>query len=105
MNMSDMCLAFCNMDGGTLFIGIDDKGEVVGVEQAEKLIEKLPNFIAQKTGITPIVQLHDSDGKEYVSIECQPSVMPISVHGPLLYANGERNDGIAGKFVEYVSHC
>ena len=58
--------AFCNMDGGTLFIGIDDKGEVVGVEQAEKLIEKLPNFIAQKTGITPIVQLHDSDAGKFV---------------------------------------
>ena len=73
--------AFCNADGGILYIGINDQGEIIGVEQAEKLIEKLPNFIAQKTGITPIVQLHDSDGKEYVSIECQPSVMPISVHG------------------------
>ena len=43
--------AFCNTEGGVLYIGIDDKGEVVGIEQPKKLIEKLPNFIAQKTGI------------------------------------------------------
>ena len=41
--------AFCNTNGGTLYIGIDDKGRVVGVERVEVLIEKLPNFIAQKT--------------------------------------------------------
>ncbi|WP_456087505.1 AlbA family DNA-binding domain-containing protein [Parabacteroides sp.] len=37
--------AFCNTDGGTLYIGIDDEGRVVGVKQTGKLIEKLPNFI------------------------------------------------------------
>ena len=79
-----------------LYIGISDKGEVVGVEQAEKLIEKLPNFIAQKTGITPIVQLHESEGKEYVSIECQPSVMPISVHGRYYMRTGSVTTELQG---------
>lgn len=43
--------AFCNTDGGSLYIGINDRGEVVGLQNSEKLIEKLPNFIVQKTGI------------------------------------------------------
>lgn len=73
--------AFCNTNGGTLYIGIDDKGRVVGVEQVDLLIEKLPNFIVQKTGIMPIVRLCEADGKEYVAIELQPSAMLISVHG------------------------
>lgn len=71
--------AFCNTNGGTLYIGIDDKGRVVGVERVEVLIEKLPNFIAQKTGIMPVVRLCETNGKEYVAIELQPSAMPISV--------------------------
>ena len=29
--------AFANMDGGILFIGLDDKGNPVGVESAQKL--------------------------------------------------------------------
>lgn len=51
------------------------------VDQIKKLIEKLPNFIAQKTGIMPVVRLCEVDGKEYVAIELQPSAMPILVHG------------------------
>ena len=27
--------AFCNTEGGVLYIGIDDKGEVVGIEPFE----------------------------------------------------------------------
>ena len=30
---------FANAQGGTLYIGIDDKGDVVGVEKAKKLAE------------------------------------------------------------------
>ena len=56
--------AFCNTEGGVLYIGIDDKGEVVGIEQPKKLIEKLPNFIAQKTGIMPLIHLREKAGKE-----------------------------------------
>ena len=58
--------AFCNTEGGVLYIGIDDKGEVVGIEQPKKLIEKLPNFIAQKTGIMPLIHLREKAGKEYL---------------------------------------
>ena len=38
-----------------LYIGLNDNGTVVGIEHPEKLIERLPNFIAQKTGIMPLV--------------------------------------------------
>ena len=73
--------AFCNTQGGVLYIGLNDNGTVVGIEHPEKLIERLPNFIAQKTGIMPLVHLKESNGKEYLEIEVQPSAMPISVHG------------------------
>ena len=73
--------AFCNTEGGTLYIGINDRGEVIGVQYPEKLIEKLPNFIAQKTGVMPLVCLKKQGEKEYLEIIVQPSAMPISVHG------------------------
>ena len=37
--------AFANTDGGTLYIGINDQGEVVGVDNIKKLLEDLPNKI------------------------------------------------------------
>ncbi|WP_302315183.1 helix-turn-helix domain-containing protein, partial [uncultured Parabacteroides sp.] len=88
--------AFCNADGGTLYIGIDDNGKIVGVEQSQKLIEKLPNFIAQKTGITPLIKLHEADGMEYISIELQPSSMPISVHGRYYIRSGSVTSELQG---------
>ena len=88
--------AFCNTNGGTLYIGIDDKGRVVGVERVEVLIEKLPNFIAQKTGIMPVVRLCETNGKEYVAIELQPSAMPISVHGKYYVRSGSVTSELQG---------
>ena len=35
--------AFANAEGGTLVIGRDDEGRVVGVPGARKLLEDLPN--------------------------------------------------------------
>lgn len=36
---------FANAQGGTLCIGIDDMGNLVGVEKAKKLAEDIPNKI------------------------------------------------------------
>jgi ATP-dependent DNA helicase RecG len=36
--------SFANTDGGVLYIGVNDKGEVVGVNNAQKLIEDLPKY-------------------------------------------------------------
>ncbi len=88
--------AFCNTEGGALYIGIDNKGEVVGIEQAKKLIEKLPNFIAQKTGIMPLIHLRERAGKEYLEIEVQPSAMPISVHGRYYTRSGSVTSELQG---------
>lgn len=91
--------AFCNTEGGALYIGIDNKGEVVGIEQAKKLIEKLPNFIAQKTGIMPLIHLRERAGKEYLEIEVQPSAMPISVHGRYYTRSGSVTSELQGNLL------
>lgn len=88
--------AFCNTQGGVLYIGLNDNGTVVGIEHPEKLIERLPNFIAQKTGIMPLVHLKESNGKEYLEIEVQLSAMPISVHGRYYTRSGSVTSELQG---------
>lgn len=88
--------AFCNTDGGSLYIGINDRGEVVGLQNSEKLIEKLPNFIVQKTGIMPLIHLKEKEGKEYLEIIVQPSAMPISVHGRYYTRSGSVTSEMQG---------
>ena len=36
---------FANAQGGTLYIGKNDKGEVVGVTDANRLMEDIPNKV------------------------------------------------------------
>ena len=43
---------FANAGGGTLFIGLDDNGNIVGIENAEQLLVNLPNKAVQATGMS-----------------------------------------------------
>ena len=38
-------VAFANTDGGTIFVGVDDSGRVVGVEDVDKTILRAQNAL------------------------------------------------------------
>lgn len=45
---------FANAQGGTIYIGIDDTGNIVGVQNVKKLLEDIPNKIQSGLGIQKI---------------------------------------------------
>ena len=59
---------FANAQGGTLYIGLRDNGEVCGVQDAKKLMEDIPNKVRDMMGILVDVNLKEKDGKEYLEI-------------------------------------
>jgi len=75
---------FANAQGGTIYIGIDDAGNVVGVENSKKLLEDLPNRIKNLMGVVANVNMLTKDGKEFLEIKVNPSSYPISYHGGVL---------------------
>ena len=54
--------AFAYTDGGTLHIGVNDDGYVVGLKDYRRLLEDLPNKFRDKLHITPLVRLRHVDG-------------------------------------------
>jgi len=50
--------AFANTDGGTLYIGVDDIGNIVGVEDYRYLLKMLPDKIESALRIVPVVSHH-----------------------------------------------
>lgn len=50
--------AFARTNGGTLYIGVNDDGYVVGLKDWRKLQEDLPNKFRDKLHISPTVRLH-----------------------------------------------
>ena len=63
---------FANAQGGTLYIGKNDKGETAGLSNAGKLLEDLPNKIRDAMGIVVPIDLISEGDKEYISISVRP---------------------------------
>lgn len=87
---------FANAQGGTLFIGMDDAGKVVGVEDYEKLLYEIPNKTAQHLGLVVDVNLHQKAPHHYIEIKVPPSHAPISYHGIFHYRSGSTKQELKG---------
>ena len=87
---------FANAQGGTIYIGIDDAGNVVGVKDAKKLMEDIPNKIQSGLGIVADVNKHTKDGKDFLEIKVDPSSFPISYHGEFHYRSGATKQQLTG---------
>ena len=79
---------FANAQGGKLYIGINDKGEVCGVKDAHKLSEDIPNKVVSFLGIVADVNLLNKDGKDYIEVAVSPSNVPISYKGKYYIRSG-----------------
>ena len=87
---------FANADGGTIYIGISNSGNVVGVQNPQKLMEDIPNKIVSKLGLYPDVRLLDREGKEIIEIEVRPSQDAVTLDGVLYKRVGATNQIVKG---------
>jgi len=51
---------FANANGGSIFIGKNDTGEIVRVEDAKRLLEDISNKVRDTLGILVDVNLHQT---------------------------------------------
>jgi len=67
--------AFSNANGGTIVIGVSDKGEVLGADIGKRTIENLANRIKQNTDpvIYPSISIENVEGKNIIVIEVRES--------------------------------
>ena len=54
---------FANATGGKIYIGMNDNGKVVGVADADKLLEDIPNKVRDVLGIIVDVNLLEENGR------------------------------------------
>lgn len=87
---------FANAKGGKIFIGVDDTGEVVGVENSRRLLEDIPSKIQMALGIVCDVDLHSQDGLDYLEISVSPSSFPVSYRGQFHYRSGSTKRQLTG---------
>ncbi len=75
-----MC-GFANAQGGRLLLGVSDKGHVLCLPDAAKLLEDLPNKVRDLLGMVVDVNLHDEADLRYLELVVQAYPNPISYRG------------------------
>ena len=88
---------YANAYGGRLYIGKDDKGNVVGVQKSKKLMELIPSKITDTMGIVADVNLLHKGELEYIEIIVDKYPSLISYHGKYYYRSGSTMRTITGK--------
>ncbi len=91
---------FANAEGGTVLIGVDDKGKVIGLNKYQKLLKDLPNKIRDILGITADVNLRTQNNKHFIEIKVPSYSTPISYKGYFYYRSGSTVHDLKGPALE-----
>ena len=87
---------FANATGGKIYIGMNDNGKVVGVADADKLLEDIPNKVRDVLGIIVDVNLLEENGLKYIEIDVPPYSNPINYKGQYHYRSGSTKQELKG---------
>lgn len=87
---------FANANGGKIFIGKDDNGKIIGVENAKQLLEEIPNKVRDILGIIVDVNLHETSQGNYIEIVVDPYPNPVNYKGQYHYRSGSTKQELKG---------
>jgi ATP-dependent DNA helicase RecG len=87
---------FANAQGGVIYIGKDDSGNIIGLADYKNLMDEIPNKIKNNLGITAEVNLLQDGDKNYIEIIVQPYSVPISLRGRYYYRSGSVKQELTG---------
>lgn len=87
---------FANASGGSIFIGQNDAGEVIGVAGAKKMLEDIPNKVKDILGIIVDVNLHQTDKGEFIEILVEAYPYPVNYKGQYHYRSGSTKQELKG---------
>ena len=87
---------FANASGGKLYIGIDDKGKVTGIDNHNELLEQLPNKFRDILGVYAEVNLQSENNNQFIEIIVPRFDVPISVRGKYYVRTGSTLQEIKG---------
>lgn len=96
---------YANAQGGILYIGIKDDGDVLGLDSkvVKKLLEDIPNKITSAFGITCDVNQKTKNKKKYIQIIVKKSKLPMNLHGRYYYRTGSVKKEITGfELTEFI---
>lgn len=83
--------AFANTRGGSLLIGIQEDGEIVGARVDDQEMQRIANLITAHLGITPSIQVVEMQGRPVIEIRVNAGRRLLSYGGRYLRRVGTTN--------------
>lgn len=87
---------FANAQGGKIYIGKDDNGNVVGIKNAKKLLEDIPNKTKDLLGIIADINLIETDKGDCIEIIVESYPFPVNYKGQYHYRSGSTKQELKG---------
>lgn len=80
----ESAVAFANVKGGMILIGVSDKGNITGVDIGKETLAKWANQVSDKTEpqLIPEIEVFEFDGKKVAAVKVpEYPIKPVSVRG------------------------
>lgn len=87
---------FANANGGIIFIGKDDNGNVVGLADAKRLLEEIPNKVRDVLGILVDVNLQTTAQGDFIEIIVEGHPYPVNYKGQYHFRSGSTKQELKG---------
>lgn len=87
---------FANANGGIIFIGKDDNGNVVGLADAKRLLEEIPNKVRDVLGILVDVNLQTTAQGDFIEIIVEGHPYPLNYKGQYHFRSGSTKQELKG---------
>ncbi len=87
---------FANAKGGCICIGKNDAGKVIGLKDAKKIMEDIPNKVRDILGILVDVNLHETIEGDFVEIVVDSYPYPVNYKGQYHYRSGSTKQELKG---------
>lgn len=85
--LKQLC-GFANSQGGIMYLGVNDNGEVVGLQHTKRLLEEIPNKGVNLMGLVLQVDLLFENGLPCLSITVPQSSQAVSLRGKYYLRSG-----------------
>ena len=87
---------FANANGGKIFIGKNDDGQIIGINNSKKLLEDIPNKVRDVLGIMVEVNLHQTQKGDFIEVIVEPQPFAVNYKGQYFYRSGSTKQELKG---------
>ena len=87
---------FANAQGAVMCFGVDDEGNLCGLQNAKQLLEDIPNKTTTSLGLVVDVDLQEQDGMDYLKVTIPQTNVPVSYKGKYYYRSGSTLQELTG---------